>query len=394
MLEAAIAAGLCSAGADVVLAGVVPTPAVAYLVSKMAFDAGVMISASHNPCEFNGIKIFNGDGYKLSDETEDEIEKLVMNESELPQIKNGDEVGTITGDSELVDEYIDHVASTVNTSFENVKIAVDCANGSASATARKLFGKLGADCDIICCEPNGVNINKDCGSTHLNRLSEVVKEGDYDIGIAFDGDADRFLCIDENGDVVDGDRIIAVISKDMKAKNKLDKNTVVVTVMSNLGFFKFCEKNDIKAEVTNVGDRYVLENMLENGYVIGGEQSGHIIFHKYATTGDGQLSAVKMLDVMVRSGKKLSELASEMEQYPQTLINIEVTEEGKKKYNSDKDIAQVIEQAKDELNGDGRVLVRLSGTEPLVRVMLEGKDKEQIKRLGKMIEEKIKERLV
>ena len=394
MLAAAIGAGLCSVGADVLIIDVVPTPAVAFLVKEYDYDAGVMISASHNPCEYNGIKIFQGNGYKLPDELENEIEEIILDETKLPPVVLGGDVGKISFSSKAVDDYIFHLAMTADGDFKGMKIALDCANGSASVTARALFTRLGAKCCIINETPNGTNINENCGSTHLEQLQKFVVENKCDIGFAFDGDADRLLVVDENGEVVDGDKIIAVCSKFMKENNKLKNNTAVVTVMSNMGFFKFCEKNGINCIKTKVGDRYVLEEMVKNGYIIGGEQSGHIIFLEYATTGDGQMSAIQVLNVLKSTGKKISELASEMQVYPQVLINVRVSNFGKARLDKDEEVQLAIREASEELGDTGRVLVRVSGTEPLVRVMLEGEDYNQIKSLAESIAKVIEERLV
>ena len=394
MLAAAIGAGLCSVGADVLIIDVVPTPAVAFLVKEYDYDAGVMISASHNPCEYNGIKIFQGNGYKLPDELENEIEEIILDETKLPPVVLGGDVGKISFSSKAVDDYIFHLAMTADGDFKGMKIALDCANGSASVTARALFTRLGAKCCIINETPNGTNINENCGSTHLEQLQKFVVENKCDIGFAFDGDADRLLVVDENGEVVDGDKIIAVCSKFMKENNKLKNNTAVVTVMSNMGFFKFCEKNGINCVKTKVGDRYVLEEMVKNGYVIGGEQSGHIIFLDHATTGDAQMSAIQVLNVLKSTGKKISELASEMQVYPQVLINVRVSNFGKARLDKDEEVQLAIREASEELGDTGRVLVRVSGTEPLVRVMLEGEDYNQIKSLAESIAKVIEERLV
>ncbi len=392
MLEAALTAGFCSVGVNVLAVGVVPTPAIAYLVGKYGCAAGVMISASHNPCEYNGIKIFQSTGYKLPDAVEDEIEAM-LDSPQGSELKTGGEVGRRTYCTTAVEDYIEHVVSCCEVSFEGLNIAVDAANGSASVCAKEIFTRLGAKCHMLSDTPNGVNINLNCGSTHLEELSSFVRANKLDLGVAFDGDADRMLAVDEDGEVVDGDKIIAVCATQMKQDGQLAKNTAVVTVMSNMGFFKFCEQNDIRCARTAVGDRYVLEKMLKEGYNIGGEQSGHVIFLDYATTGDGELSAVKLLETVVKSGASLKELSSIMTVYPQVLINVPVTEEGKRKYNNDEYIISAVQEAEMELHGDGRVLVRVSGTEPLVRVMLEGMDIQQITRLGNYIADVVKERL-
>lgn len=402
MLESAISAGLCSVGADVMLLGVIPTPAVAYLVRKYDYDAAVMISASHNPCEYNGIKIFRSNGYKLPDALEEQIEAIILDKSQVPPIMVGGDVGRITTSKTDVIDYVEYLHDVAYdelqevslTDFEGLKIAIDCSNGSAAVTAPDLFMSLCPDCYFIASHPNGVNINDRCGSTHLERLQNFVVHNGCDAGLAFDGDADRFLAVDENGNVVNGDELISIYASHMKNKGKLQKDTAVVTVMSNMGFFKFCDDNGIHCEKTKVGDRYVLENMLANGYNIGGEQSGHIIFLDNATTGDGQLSALKLLCVMKETGKKLSELASGMTIFPQTLINVRVSDFGKARFDRDLEIKNAVRSAEKELGEDGRVLVRVSGTEPLVRVMLEGKDKEKIDTLAEEIADVVRERLL
>ncbi len=393
MLEAALTAGLTSVGCNVLSVGVVPTPAVAYLVGKYGCEAGVMISASHNPCEYNGIKIFQKSGYKLDDEIEEEIEDIILNNSQDIPVKTGGDVGNRAFCKTAVNDYIDHVVSTAAVRFDGLSIALDCANGSASVCAKEIFARLGARCLMLFDTPDGVNINDGCGSTHPQELMKFVKDAGLDLGLAFDGDADRMLAVDENGELVDGDRIIAICSMMMKNEDRLKKNTAVVTVMSNMGFFKFCKENDINCAKTAVGDRYVLERMLKNGYNIGGEQSGHIIFLDYATTGDGELSGVQLIGAVVKSGKRLSQLAKIMTVYPQVLINVVVTPQGKQKYNNDEYIISAVQEAEMELSGNGRVLVRVSGTEPLVRVMLEGEDIDQITRLGNSIADVVRQRL-
>ena len=328
MLESAMTAGLCSVGASVVLLGVVPTPAVAYLVEKYKADAGVMISASHNSYEYNGIKIFSGDGYKLPDDLEERIESIILGEVPLPPKPEDCKIGTVTTAPNAIRDYVDHVKSTVHFSLDGLTVALDCANGSSAMTAELLFTELGAKVHMLSDEPNGTNINDNCGSTHLEALSEYVRTHEGDAGIAFDGDADRCLAVDENGDEVDGDFIMAICGMDMKSRGKLNKNSIVGTVMTNLGFIKFCEANNIRFEATKVGDRYVLETMLLENYSLGGEQSGHVIFRDFATTGDGQLTAAQMLSIMKRRGAKLSDLKTVMERYPQTMVNVRVTPDG------------------------------------------------------------------
>ena len=393
MLEAALTAGLTSVGCNVLSVGIVPTPAVAYLVCKYGCEAGVMISASHNPCEYNGIKIFQKTGYKLDDAIEDEIENIILDGAEKIPVKLGGEVGNRLYCKTAVKDYVEHVVSTASVRFDGLSIALDCANGSASVCAKDIFTLLGAKCLMLSDTPDGANINDNCGSTHPEELMKFVKNANLDLGLAFDGDADRMLAVDENGELVDGDKVIAVCAKRMKEEGTLAKNTAVVTVMSNMGFFKFCKENDIACKKTAVGDRYVLERMLKDGYNIGGEQSGHVIFLDFATTGDGELSGVQLVETVVKSGKKLSELASVMKVFPQVLINVKVTPEGKQKYNNDEYIISAVQEAEMELSGNGRVLVRVSGTEPLVRVMLEGEDIEQITKLGNEIADVVKERL-
>lgn len=393
MLEAALTAGFTSVGCNVLSVGVVPTPAVAYLVCKYECEAGVMISASHNPCEYNGIKIFQKTGYKLDDAIEEEIEAIVLDNAEEIPVLTGGAVGNRLYCKTAVRDYVEHIISTTDVRFDGLSIALDCANGSASVCAKEIFTSLGAKCLMLSDTPDGVNINDNCGSTHPEELMKFVKDAGLDLGLAFDGDADRMLAVDENGELVDGDKVIAICAKRMKDEGKLAKNTAVVTVMSNMGFFKFCKQNDIECAKTAVGDRYVLEKMLKDGYNIGGEQSGHVIFLDYATTGDGELSGVQLIETMVKSGKKLSELAQIMRVYPQVLINVKVTPEGKQKYNNDEYIISAVQQAEMELSGEGRVLVRVSGTEPLVRVMLEGSDIEQITKLGNCIADVVRERL-
>lgn len=394
MLEASISAGLCSVGADVLLLNVVPTPAVAYLVKKYSYDAGIMISASHNPCEYNGIKVFQSNGYKLPDELEEEIEDIILNQTRVPPVKIGGEVGRIQNSKTARFDYTAHLKSCAKAPLKNLKIAFDCANGSASVIAPELFMSLGIDCLFISAHPNGVNINDRCGSTNLDRLKDFVVRNGCDAGLAFDGDADRLLAVDEKGEAVDGDSIMSICAGYMKSRGLLSKDTAVVTVMSNMGFFDFCERKGIKCEKTKVGDRYVLENMVENGYNLGGEQSGHIIFLDYATTGDGELSAIKLLQVMSETGEKLSVLAGEMQVFPQVMVNVRVSDFGKAKFPRDEEIKKAISAAEAELGGDGRVLVRVSGTEPLVRVMLEGRDTDKINELADEIAQVVKERLL
>lgn len=391
MLASAISAGLCSVGADVLNVGVVPTPAVAFLIGKYNACAGVMISASHNPAEFNGIKIFNAEGYKLADELEDRIESIVLDGTPEIQLAAPNTLGTVTYCRTATQDYIDHVCSTISHDLSGLRVCIDCANGSASATAEKLFTKLGVEFKIMAHEPDGLNINRDCGSTHLGNLKQAVLEGHYDAGLAFDGDADRFLCIDELGNEIDGDMIMAILALDMKARGVLVKNTVVGTIMTNFGFGKFCKENGINFVATKVGDRYVLEEMLLEGYCFGGEQSGHVIFKEFASTGDGQLTAVQLLAHVKRSGKKLSELAKVMTRYPQHMVNIHVSPEGKLAFFTDDEVKAVLEDAKTQLGSSGRLVVRPSGTEPLIRIMTEGEDDQLVSGLAAGTAEKIRQ---
>lgn len=393
MLESAIAAGLCSVGADVVTLGTVPTPAVAYLVANSDADAAIMLSASHNPYEFNGIKIFGAEGFKLTDEEEMEIEEIVLDHVLPYDLKWNDELGVIRSGETLVEQYIDHIVSTVEGDLSGIRVAADCANGSASATAAKIFAKLGADVTILNDEPSGVNINDNCGSTHIDVLGKYVRENGFDLGVAFDGDADRCLAVDESGELVDGDKLIAIFSSQMKREGKLANDTAVVTVMSNMGFFKFAEQAGIHVEKTSVGDRYVLQNMLEHGHCIGGEQSGHIIFREFMTTGDGQLTAVQLLRAIKKSGKKLSELAQLMQVYPQIILNVRADKEMKRMVKVDEGVLKRQQQLEEGMNGNGRILVRPSGTEPVIRIMVEGLDREAIMNAAKSMEQIIIERL-
>jgi phosphoglucosamine mutase len=394
MLEASMIAGICSVGADALVLGVVPTPAVAYLVRKLGADAGVMISASHNPVEYNGIKIFSGSGYKLSDTLEEKIENIVLDKAEEPPKKAGAGVGRVIKPKTAVKDYIEFLRSTIDGNFSGLRVAVDCAHGSASVIAPQLFSETDGEFEIMNAHPDGLNINSKCGSTHIDKLCQVVKDNGFDIGLAFDGDADRCLAVDEKGNIIDGDKLIAIFSASLKKHGKLKSNTAVVTVMSNFGFFRFAEKYGIDVVTTKVGDRYVLEEMVNGGYVIGGEQSGHIIFLDYATTGDGELSALQLLSILKRSGKKMSELAAVMDCYPQVMVNVGISGSG----SSDvilaaQDVKDAIEFAEGELADDGRVVVRASGTEPLIRVMVEGKSAKLIDKLAHDIADAIKSHL-
>ncbi len=393
MLEKALVAGICSAGAEAVLAGFIPTPAIAHLVREHRFDAGVVISASHNPAEFNGIKFFNSEGYKLSDAMEDRIEDIILNNTETIPSPQGIDVGITSELVTAIDDYVEFATSTIKGNFKGLKIAMDCANGASYVTSPTAVRKLGAELLVINNDPDGLNINKDCGSTHLNMLKSFTRENGCDIGIAFDGDADRVLFIDENGEFVDGDKVMAIIGLYLKKNNLLKNNTIVATVMSNLGFDIMARENGINLVKTSVGDRYVLEKMLEGDYIIGGEQSGHIIIRNFNTTGDGLVTALQLLAIMKESGKKLSELASVMQIFPQVLKNAKVSNGKKYSYLDDAVIAKKCSELEETFHGEGRVLIRPSGTEPLVRVMIEGREQEYITNkaieLVKIIEERL-----
>ena len=375
MLESALMAGICSVGGNVLPVGTIPTPAVAYLTRTQGADAGIVISASHNPYEHNGIKVFNADGYKLPDEVEARIEEKILSEESMPLCTRGEIGRRFLGSEILRQSYIDFAASTIASDLNDMRILVDCANGAASATAPDLFRKFGAVADMIHAEPNGININNGCGSTHLEGLAAGVVAGGYDIGVAFDGDADRCLLVDETGGVIDGDKVLAVCARELKKQGKLAGNTLVATVMSNLGLHEFCRNHEIDLICTSVGDRNVLEKMLENGYVLGGEQSGHTIFTEYETTGDGEVSALQFLQVLHRSGMKASELVSCCPVYPQVLVNVEVPRSGgaKERIMQSDALWEDVRREEERLNGAGRILVRPSGTEALIRVMVEAK---------------------
>ncbi len=393
MLTAAVAAGLTSAGADVITLGVVPTPAVAYLVTKLSASAGVMISASHNPAKYNGIKIFSGDGYKLPDLLEERIEQLVLDGEEPILLPTGGAVGRITKNLSARELYLEHLTKSVSAPLSGIRIALDAANGSASVTAKELFSGLGAEVHMLSNTPDGVNINEKCGSTHPDALARYVVEHGLDGGAAFDGDADRCMIIDEKGNLIDGDMILSILSADMKERGKLAKNTVVGTIMTNFGFQRFCQANGIHFAATQVGDRFVLEEMLREGYALGGEQSGHIIFREFATTGDGQLTALQVFSLLCRSGKKLSELNTKMRPSPQVMINLTVTAEGKLRFYTDTAVKKAMDEARSLLGDTGRIVVRPSGTEPLIRVMSEGDDAVLIERAAESVADVIKVRL-
>lgn len=378
MLANALMAGACSVGANCVYVGVIPTPAVAYLTKKYKVDAGVVISASHNPVEFNGIKFFDGNGFKLPDELEDEIEAMIKNGMQGVKFPIGSGVGKIKYRTDAREEYINHAMRAVNVDLTGLKMVVDCAEGASFYTSVETFRELGGEVVAIHNNPDGTNINANCGSTHMEELQARVVYEKADLGLAFDGDADRLIAVDENGKIVDGDQIMAIVGNHMKVQGKLKKNTIVATIMSNLGFFLMGEKNGIKIEQTKVGDRYVLERMREIGASLGGEQSGHIIFLDENTTGDGLLSALHLLQVLVETGKSLSELSKVMEVLPQALVNASVPNHKKESFMEYPEIAEAIRKLNERFDGEGRVLIRPSGTEPMVRVMIEGKDQKLI----------------
>lgn len=393
MLESAMVAGICSVGAEAVVACTLPTSAVAYLTKEMGFDAGVMISASHNTMEYNGIKFFSSEGYKLPDEIEDRIEQLITGENEEIPMPTGMKIGRRVRMKKADQEYIDFLISTTDMRFDGMKVVLDCANGAASEIAPWVFKLLGAEVIPYYNMPDGNNINENCGSTHPDKLSRLVPELGADVGLAFDGDADRLIAVDEHGNLVDGDKIMPICAMDLKKRGLLQKDTLVSTVMSNMGVESTLSKNGIKMLRTDVGDRYVLERMLADGYTLGGEQSGHIIFLDSSTTGDGILSGVQLLSVMKREDKPLSRLAKRIDIYPQVLVNAKVRDDQKYSYTEDSEITDAISKLEAEFAGEGRVLIRTSGTEPLVRVMIEGKDKKVLTQkavaLAKLIEKKL-----
>ncbi len=373
MIEHALTAGLTSTGVNVMTVGTIPTPAIAYLTKTIETDSGIMISASHNPYQDNGIKIFGPDGFKLTDEQELEIESLIDNSE---QIKNAsfEKIGKVYGGNELTQKYIQHIKQSITGDLSEIKIALDCANGATTGVAPFIFGDLEADIETIGCQPNGTNINDNVGSTKIETISEFVKENNVDVGFAFDGDGDRVLAVDAKGNIVDGDKIMFILAKHLKEQGELKDNMVVSTVMSNIGFYKAIEENELQSVKTAVGDRYVVEEMRKNDYSLGGEQSGHIVLMNYATTGDGILTAVKLANIIKTSGKSLEELASEVNIYPQKLVNIKVID--KKTAMEDAEILAECEKVEKELEGNGRILLRASGTENLIRVMVEASSDE------------------
>lgn len=393
MLENALVSGILSVGAEAICVGVIPTPAVAYLTRKYGADAGVVISASHNPVEYNGIKFFNSQGYKLSDELEDTIQRVIESNFQGVPLPTGENIGRkIEESGEAIGDYIDFVKSTIDIDLKGIKVALDCANGASYITSVRAFKELGAQVYVINNEPDGININKNCGSTHPEELMDYVVKNGCDLGLAFDGDADRCLAVDEKGNLINGDFILGICSKYLKEEGKLDKDTVVVTVMSNLGLDIALKKENINAIKTKVGDRYVLEEMVKEGYKLGGEQSGHIIMLDYNTTGDGLLTGIQISAIVKKNKKTLSELASMMKELPQILVNATIPNNKKNIYLEDEEIVSEIKKMEEKLDGKGRVLIRPSGTEPLVRVMLEGEVQSELDEmahsLAQLIEKK------
>ncbi|MCL1884875.1 MAG: phosphoglucosamine mutase [Defluviitaleaceae bacterium] len=397
MLEAALTAGLCSIGAKVVQVGVIPSPAVAYLVKKHKLDAGVIISASHNPMPDNGIKFFNKNGFKLPDALEEEIqnlkEKTDKHGDDLPR-PTGENIGSVISLASAEEDYISFLLSTVpNLNLSGMKIVIDCANGATSYIAPEVFKRLGAELIILHNKPNGTNINENCGSTHMESLADCVKSECAEIGIAFDGDGDRMLAVCDKGNEIDGDGIMAVCGIDMNERGKLKDNTIVATVMSNKGFECFCESNNMKMLRANVGDRYVLEKMLAKNYSLGGEQSGHVIFLEHSTTGDGILTALQLLDAIARKKQPLSALVGAMKIFPQVLVNVKIPNSRKSELLSHPEIVKTHAEIESILKNEGRILLRPSGTEPLVRVMIEGSDESEIKALAEKLADVIEKNL-
>ena len=380
MLESALAAGICSAGGDACLLGVLPTPAIAYLTKTHNATVGVVISASHNPYMDNGIKFFSGTGHKLPDEVEDCIEELMCQEEVLACRPVNDRIGTIDVNKRMATDYVQHVVKTLDCDFRGLKVVLDCANGAGYEVAPMILKLLGAEVITLFNKPNGININDNCGSTHLNNLKKAVLENGADIGIANDGDADRCLVVDEQGCELDGDQIMLICALELMKKGQLKKNTLVTTVMSNIGLHMAMKEHGGRCEVTPVGDRYVLENMLANDYSLGGEQSGHVIFADFATTGDGIVTATQILRCMIKNNQSLSKMGKLMTRYPQVLVNAKVA--NKHGWEQNHKIYEEIEKAKEQLGETGRILVRASGTENLIRVMAEGKNQEQLDKIA------------
>lgn len=398
LIESAMIAGFLSYGANVKTLGVMPTPAVAYLTRKFKADASVVISASHNTFEFNGVKYFSNKGTKIPDSLEEEIEE-VMESGKLEELTAiNDKIGVSENREDLAEEYVFFFRKIFEDKLldhldDNFKVVIDTANGATSKIAPRVFKTLGINYEVINNTPDGININHNCGSTHIDNLAKYVVENGFSLGIAYDGDGDRCLCVDEKGNILDGDIILAIISDYLKQQGKLKKDTVVATVMSNLGLKKYCKDNNLNFEQTNVGDRYVLENMLENGYNLGGEQSGHIIFLDYNPTGDGILTSLMLVEILLTAKKSASEMAKKINIYPQILINAKVPSDKKYAYKEDEVIKAAIEKIEEEFSGNGRVLIRPSGTEPLVRVMIEGENQKVISAKARELADLIEDRL-
>lgn len=396
MLESALTAGILAVGGNVIRVGVVPTPAVAYLTKLYQADAGIVISASHNTFEYNGIKFFNGEGFKLDDLLEEKIEDIIISSVDVNSHITGEKVGKcLEAEESASDLYVKHLLETVDYRLDGKRIALDCANGASYQIAERVYRALGAEVTVIGNDPDGININDGCGSTHPEKLQEEVLRTGADIGLAFDGDADRLIVVDNKGRVVDGDKTIAICAKMLKKEGRLADNKVTVTVMSNIGFHKAMEAEGIKVDVTGVGDRYVLESMLKTGCVIGGEQSGHIIFLEHTTTGDGVMSSLQLVNAMLKDGRDMASMSDEIVIYPQVLVNAKIHNDHKKTYQNDPEVAAEIAAVEAAVEGDGRLLIRPSGTEPLVRVMMEGSDVNKIKPLAEnlaaLIERKFSE---
>lgn len=378
MFEYSLVAGLTASGADVYLMHVTPTPSVSYIVRLDEFDCGIMISASHNPYYDNGIKVINGQGYKLEAEVEAQIEAYIDGETDEIPLAKREQIGKTVDYAMGRNRYIGYLMTLATRSYKRMRVGLDCANGASSTVAKAVFDALGAKTYVINNDPDGTNINQDCGSTHMEQLQKLVKDKQLDIGFAYDGDADRCLAVDENGEIIDGDKIMYACGCYMSEQGSLNNNTVVTTIMSNLGLYKALDKKGIHYEKTAVGDKYVFENMMENGHSLGGEQSGHIIFSKYATTGDGVLTSIKFMEVILEKKVKASELFRDIKIYPQLLTNVQV--KSKQDAREDKDVIAAVEQVEEALGGDGRILLRESGTEPVIRVMVEASTDEICKR--------------
>ena len=391
MLADSVIEGICECGGDAVNIDVCATPAIAYLVLNHHFDAGVMISASHNPWQYNGIKIFGSDGFKLDDNLEEEIEAIILDSND--DFTASGERGSLKHLNNAIDEYADYLISSCDTRLDGMKIGIDCANGSSYVTAERIFSSLGAECFVLADDPDGMNINKDCGSTHLEGLKALVVEKGLDLGVAFDGDADRCLAIDENGREIDGDYILAILGSAMKEKGTLKIDTIVGTVMSNLGLINFCKSSNIGFLSTKVGDRYVLEALNERGLSLGGEQSGHIILRELSTTGDGQLTALALLCQVKKSGKSLATLADVMKKCPQYMVNVHADAADKEAFKTDGVIKEMIAESEKEMGERGRILIRPSGTEHLIRVMTEGEDPEMAEKICHHLAKAIEARL-